>query len=85
MCNERFNAASDTSEVINQEQDLALEGGGVNILCCHLQGMAAAGTLRKLKIFELRKYLRANGLNISGKKDDLIQRVEEHLGKAKRR
>ena len=43
------------------------------------QALAAAGMLGKLKVDDLKVYLKANGLKVAGKKDDLIQRVTEHL------
>ncbi|EIE22641.1 ATP-dependent DNA helicase ii [Coccomyxa subellipsoidea C-169] len=47
------------------------------------QGLAAKGTLGKLKVDELKKYLKANGLKLTGKKDELIQRITEHIEKGK--
>ena len=43
------------------------------------QALAAAGTLGKLKVDDLKLFLKANGLKVAGKKDDLIQRVTEHI------
>lgn len=48
-----------------------------------MQGLAAAGALGKLKVDELKKYLKANGLKVTGKKDDLIERITEHLANSK--
>ena len=47
------------------------------------QGLAAKGTLGKLKVHDLKKYLKANGLKLTGKKDELIQRITEHIEKGK--
>ncbi len=41
--------------------------------------MAAAGTLGRLKVDELKVYLKANGLKVTGKKDELIELIQEHL------
>ena len=35
--------------------------------------------LGKLKVDDLKLYLKANGLKVAGRKDDLLQRVTEHL------
>ena len=43
--------------------------------------MAARGTLDKLKIAELQQYLVLHGLPKSGKKPELVARVEYHLAK----
>jgi len=44
-----------------------------------LQALAASGKLGKLKVDDLKPYLKANGLKVTGKKDDLIQRITEHV------
>jgi hypothetical protein len=47
------------------------------------QGLAAKGMLGKLKVDDLKKYLKANSLKLTGKKDELIQRITEHVEKSK--
>ena len=44
-----------------------------------LQALAASGKLGKLKVDDLKPYLKANGLKVTGKKDDLIERITEHV------
>jgi len=48
-----------------------------------VQGLAAKGMLGKLKVDELKKYLKANGLKQTGKKDELIERITEHINTGK--
>ncbi len=50
--------------------------------CAHTQVAAAAqsGTLAKLTIPELKCYLKAEGLAIKGKKEELVARVQLQLG-----
>lgn len=36
--------------------------------------------LKKLKVGELKAWMKANGLKTSGRKADLIEAIEEHLG-----
>ena len=43
------------------------------------QALAASGKLGKLKVDDLKPYLRAHGLKVTGKKDDLIERITEHV------
>ncbi len=50
---------------------------------CSWQGLAAKGTLGRLKVDELKKYLKAKGLKQTGKKDELIQRITEHMEEGK--
>jgi len=38
------------------------------------------GSIKKLTIPVLKEYLRANSLPLSGKKDDLLQRIRDHMG-----
>ena len=45
------------------------------------QGMAAKGTLAKLTVNDLKKDCELHHLLKGGKKDDLIQRIKEHLEK----
>lgn len=42
---------------------------------------ARLGTLKKLKVDQLKGYCSAKGLKVSGKKDDLIERISEHVAK----
>lgn len=51
----------------------------VNFFLNLLQALAASGKLGKLKVDDLKPYLKANGLKVTGKKDDLIQRITEHV------
>lgn len=44
-----------------------------------MQALAASGKLGKLKVDDLKVYLKVNGLKVTGKKDELIQRVTEHI------
>ncbi len=44
-----------------------------------LQALAASGKLGKLKVDDLKPYLRAHGLKVTGKKDELIERITEHI------
>lgn len=44
---------------------------------CH--SLAPAGKLEKLKVEQCKAYLRKNGLRLTGTKDVLIQRINEHL------
>lgn len=55
----------------------------INLTNTHpwMQGMAGRGTLAKLTVNDLKKYCEANHLLKSGKKDDIVQRVKEHLEK----
>ena len=39
------------------------------------------GTVGKFKVADLKAYLRSIGLPVSGKKADLVERVESTLGK----
>jgi hypothetical protein len=45
--------------------------------------MATLGTLGRLKVDDLKKYLKANGLKQTGKKDELIHRITEHVTSSK--
>ena len=45
------------------------------------QGLASKGQLGKLKVDTLKEYCRAHGLKLAGKKDDLIERISEHVSK----
>ncbi|CAL8470635.1 g10177 [Coccomyxa elongata] len=47
------------------------------------EGLAAKGALGRLKVDELKKYLKAKGLKQTGKKDEVIQRITEHMEKGK--
>ena len=47
--------------------------------CVHAQGLAGKGQLGKLKVDQLKDYCRAHGLKLTGKKDDLIERISEHV------
>ena len=44
-----------------------------------LQALAASGKLGKLKVDDLKPYLKANGLKVTGKKDELIERITAHV------
>ena len=44
-----------------------------------VQALAASGKLGKLKVDDLKPYLRAHGLKVTGKKDELIERITEHI------
>ena len=46
-----------------------------------VQGMAARGTLAKLTVNDLKKYCEVHQLPKSGKKDDIVQRITEHIDK----
>ena len=37
--------------------------------------------MKKLTIPQLKVYCRANGLPVSGKKEDLLKRITDHVGK----
>ncbi|CAL5220319.1 g2309 [Coccomyxa viridis] len=43
------------------------------------KALAASGKLGKLKVDDLKPYLRAHGLKVTGKKDELIERITEHI------
>jgi hypothetical protein len=45
-----------------------------------LQELAANGRLGTLRVDDLKAYLRAKGLKLAGKKDELIARVAEAEG-----
>ena len=47
--------------------------------CITMQALAASGKLGKLKVDDLKVYLKVNGLKVTGKKDELIQRITEHM------
>lgn len=47
-----------------------------------MQGMAARGTLAKLTVNDLKKYCEVHHLLKGGKKDDIVQRVKEHVDKS---
>lgn len=46
--------------------------------------MADEGTLSKLTIEQMKPYLRAHSLAITGKKADLMARIDEHARKKAR-
>lgn len=46
-----------------------------------VQGMAARGTLAKLTVNDLKKYCEVHQLPKSGKKDDIVQRILQHVQK----
>ena len=43
--------------------------------------MAARGTLAKLTVNDLKKYCEVHHLAKSGKKDDIVQRIIQHVQK----
>ena len=43
------------------------------------EGMAESGQLTRLRIQDLQVYLKFNGLPVSGKKADLIERISQHV------
>lgn len=45
-----------------------------------LQGHAARGSLAKLTVEQLKGWLRAKGLKLSGAKGELVARIKLHLG-----
>ena len=48
--------------------------------CSHsVQVLAASGKLGTLKVDDLKPYLKANGLKVTGKKDELIERITEYV------
>jgi len=44
-----------------------------------IRSRSEGGTLEKLKNDQLKEFLKAKGLPVSGKKADLVQRIEEYL------
>ena len=49
-------------------------GGGGKV-----EQMARNGTLKSLNMSELKDYLRSQRLPVSGKKDDLLERISRHV------
>lgn len=41
--------------------------------------MMAGGQVEKLKVEQCKIYLRKHGLRLSGKKEELILRIKEHI------
>ena len=48
------------------------------------QAMAQAGKLSSITMDQLKVYLRAHSLNLTGKKADLVARIDEHVAKKAR-
>lgn len=47
-----------------------------------MQALAEKGQLGTLTVDQLKPYLRANGLKLTGRKADLIQSMTDHMSKA---
>ncbi len=45
-----------------------------------MQALAAANTLGTLTVDKLKLYLEANSLKKTGKKAELVERIQAHLG-----
>ncbi len=44
-----------------------------------MQGLAAKGALHTLTNDQLKKYLKLHGLRLGGKKDELVERITDHV------
>ncbi|KAL3161464.1 hypothetical protein ABBQ32_010347 [Trebouxia sp. C0010 RCD-2024] len=70
-------AASKKRKSAEEEEEVKQQAAAIDY-----KGMAARGTLAKLTVNDLKKYCEVHHLLKGGKKDDIVQRVKEHVDKS---